>query len=217
MRQLFQSERRCVASLFQAKWKSELLSFPAVVTETVAEPTNPRVRHRFNCDFILDFVDWQSASCERAASAWSILPNALGAELFLIVDKATLRPTALELNGGGAFPMAHFAKYLDGVEVAVREALRHCDEGKPISREVLQCTSVRRAAFARILVVGNEITFLYFPNETMPAMRGKCVSLASAEDRLVECYYDLGQIVCFDGWVKTEIIATDQVLVAVPE
>ena len=100
MRTLFSSEKRCISNLFYMKWNGAIPSAPAIFEETIAEPANPATRPWFNCDFILDFVDYRTFASERSASACSVLPNALGAELFLVVEKATLSPTALELNGG---------------------------------------------------------------------------------------------------------------------
>jgi len=148
-----------------------------------------------------------------------VLPNALGAELFLIVDKATLAPTALELNGGCAYSIKYYATLVGLVEESLREAvkLRKPRQTGRQWREVFQCIPIRHAAFARILVVGNDVTFLYFSEETTPVMRGRRVDLAQQDDREICFYIDGDEIVCFDGWVRVEITRTERTLVALPK
>jgi hypothetical protein len=218
MRTLFVSERRCVSSLFRMKWNYQIHSAPLVLTETIAEPPNPRRRPWFNCDFILDFVDYRTFTSERSAAACSVLPNALGAELFLVVEKATLLPTALELNGGRAFSMKHYASYIDVVEAAIEGAMvsaRGRNVGLPWNG-LSQVVSIERAAFARVLVVGSDVTFLYCPNETTPVVRGQRFSLVQADDREIDCYAEGKDIICFDGWIRTEVASSERVLVSVP-
>jgi hypothetical protein len=219
MRALFASERRCILNLFQMKWGGEVSRAPVVLGETIAEPIRPKRKPWFNCDFILDFVDWRTARSERSAAACSVLPNALGAELFLIVDKATLSPTALELNGGGAFPIARYANYIGIVEAAIQEAIASPDGRETDLPQIKSSiiTSVAAAAFARVLVVGDDITFLLCPEETKPVMRGQRFGLAQADDREVHCYVDGDECVCLDGWIKTEVTASERVLVSLPE
>jgi len=187
------------------KWGGDVCRAPAILSESIAEPTNPRRKPWFNCDFILDFVDWRSLTSERSGAACSVLPNALGAELFLIVEKASLSPTALELNGGGAFGIAHYASYIGVVEAAIQEAIAsRGGQGAGLPQiEWSHVTSVARAAFARVLVVGSDITFLFCPRVTRPVMRGECLGLAQANDREIDCYLDGQECVCFDGWIRT--------------
>lgn len=219
MRPLFLSETRCVLNLFQKKWGERSLVIPHILTETIATPARVTRRPWFNCDFILHFVDWRPPRSQRTAAGCSILPNALGAELFLVVEKETLSPTALELNGGGAFTMDHYDRYIDIVETAVREALvvshernaqLHKDGSPGISR-------VKEAAFARILIVGNDITFLYSPGRhTISSIEGRRVTLSQAEDRQIDCYLQAEEVLCFDGWIRTEVITTKHMLVSMP-
>jgi hypothetical protein len=219
MRALFASERRCVSNLFQMKWNGQIRSAPFVLTETTAEPTNPNKKPWFNGDFILDFIDWRALKSERSASACSVLPNALGAELFLVVEKDTLLPTALELNGGGAFSIKYYAKYIDYVEAAVCDTLSGlCNQVSGLTlKRLSQVTPITKAAFARVLVVGSDITFLYSPTDTIPVMRGQRFSLTQADDREIDCYADGEDIVCFDGWIRANVNQSERVLVAVPD
>jgi hypothetical protein len=148
-----------------------------------------------------------------------VLPNALGAELFLVVEKATLSPTALELNGGGAFSIEHYTPYIDAVEAAIQEAIGSVG-GQNVGLPQLdpsKVTSVTKAAFARVLVVGSDVTFLYCPSIATPAMRGQRFNLAQADDREIDCYVDGEECVCFDGWIRTDVTTGERVLVSLPE
>jgi hypothetical protein len=216
MRPLFTSEKRCVLNLFRAKWGRELLDMPTVVSETIAHAADAARTPWFNCDFILDFVDYRAFRSERSAAVCSVLPNALGAELFLIVEKATLVPTALELNGGGAFPIGHFAEYIHVVEATVHKALTSLRTDVPQIRWP-EAISIRKAASARVLVVGSDITFLYFTEDTTPAMRGQRVNLVERDDKEIRCYTDGDKVVCFDGWITTEVRVSERVLVSLPK
>src|SRR5688572_14132294 len=123
MRTLFASEERCIRNLFHLRWQRDLRFTLDVITEIILEPATSEAKPWFNCDFILDFVDSRTFASDRASAVCSVLPNALGAELFLIVAKSTLRLTALELNGGTAFPIEDYQEYIDGVESAIESAM----------------------------------------------------------------------------------------------
>jgi hypothetical protein len=219
MRPLFTSEKQCVSNLFESKWKGDVAPAPAVLSESIAEPAGQAERPWFNCDFILHFVDWGTVKSKRSAAVCSVLPNTIGAELFLIVEKATLSPTALELNGGSAFSIRYYGSYIDVAEAALRAAVerRGCRETALLRNELTGSIPIRMAAFARILVVGNDVTFLYFPSETRPVMRGKRVSLVRRDACEIDFYADGDEIVCFDGWVRVDVSATERVLVALAE
>lgn len=219
MRNLFVSEKRCISNLFEMKWKGHFHSPPSVLSETIATPPKPRIKPWFNCDFILDFIDWRAHTSERSASVCSVLPNALGAELFLIVDKSTLLPTALELNGGGAFSMKYYASYIDIVEAAIQDALAGLESQNVslLTRVSSHITRFRKAAFARLLVVGSDVTFLYCPTLTKLVMRGQRYNLVQVDDVEIDCYVNGADIACFDGWIRWEVARSEQLLVSLPE
>jgi len=216
VRALFASEQRSVSNLWQMLWGHDVPRAPTVVSEMIAGPSNPRKTPWFNCDFIFNFVDWRTFRAERSASACSVLPNALGAELFLIVEKATLAPTALELNGASAFPIGHYATWIAIVEAAIHRALDEPEKlrGKWPLGQMSKSVRIEAAAFARVLVVEGDVTFLYFPHDTTPLMRGKRICLVSRDDARIDCYVDDDTVICFDGWVRTSVTHTDATLVA---
>jgi hypothetical protein len=218
MRNLFASERRCISNMSRMKWGHVVEPEPSVLREYYSEPVGRRGGRRFNCDFALEFVDRFEMWPESMATAASILPNALGAEVFLIVEKATLSPMALELVGGDAFSIKHYASLIDVVEAAIQQAmkLREVRRTGPPWRELVEFVSIEEAAFARLLVVGSDITFLYSPSVTTPVMRGQRFNFAQADDREIDCYLDGKECVCFDGWIRTESTTSERVLVSLP-
>jgi len=219
MRAPFSSERRCISNLIEMEWRSPLRFAPTIVSEYIAPPIDPGKRPWFNCDFTLDFIDPRTASSEHVATMSPVLPNTLGAEVFLVVQKELLAPMRLELIGGGAFSIKYYTSYLDNVEAAIREAveLRERRETRVPWHEMVEAASMRRAAFARLLVVGTDATFLYFPGETAPLTRGQRFSLVQRDDRDIDCYVDGDKVVCFDGWIRAEVTPTERTLVALPK
>jgi len=219
MRRLFTSETRCISNMIRMKWGVCIESELSVLREYYSEAARQRTGHVFNCDFALEFVDRFVTWPDTMATAASILPNTLGAEVFLIVEKGTFNPMALELIGGEAFPVKHYASLIEVVEAAVQEAMESArrPETEYPWKELMEVISMQKAAFARLLVVGSDATFLYFPTDTTPLMRGQCLNLAQGDDREIHCYVDGHQIVCFDGWVRTHVTRTERMLVALPE
>lgn len=218
MRTLFASEKRCVSNLINLKWGKLLHTLPSIVSEYIDQSANCKIRPSFNCNFSLNFVDPRTASFDTAATMSPVLPNTLGAELFLVVERDTTNPIRLELLGGDAFPLRHYTTYVDIIETSIREAIRSRTHPftSALSTKALTNILMRKAAFARLLVVGCDATFLYFPNETTPIMRGKCFTIAHDEDTEIYCYIDGDIVVCFDGWLRVKVTPTEQTLAALP-
>ena len=61
---------------------------------------------------------------------------------------------------------------------------------------------MRKAAFARLLVVGSDATFLYFAAKTPRVIRGQRLNLVQQDDREIDCYFDGEEFVCVDGWIR---------------
>jgi hypothetical protein len=202
----------------QAKWGVAVEPRP-IVREFCPEVPRRWVGQVFNQDFAIEFFDRLLAWPESAATAASILPNTLGAELFLTVEKGTLSPMVLELIGGDALRPKHFSGLIEDVDTAVRDAVRlneHREHAAPGSR-LIDCASMCNAAFVRLLVVGTDITFLYFPRTSVPAARGQCLNLVRRDNREIDCYVDGEECVCFDGWIRTELTTSERVLVSLRE
>ena len=230
MRNLFLSEKRCISNLMQQKWGTRLHSEPAVLREHSSEPLTASKAPNFNCDFVLDFVEDFTEWRDRDGTMNTALPNTFGADLYLFVETRTFSPLHFELMFGGAFSMKYYIPYIARVEAAVRDAVASQEGvgsaraprsgwdsiGKQSRRELLRRVAVRESASARVLVVGNDICFLYFPSDRTPVMRGSRFDLAESDDRQIACYLDGDEIVCFDGWVRTEVAGSDGVLIALP-
>lgn len=218
MRNLFLSEKRCVANLMQGKWGVGLRSEPIVVKERFSEPVRKEKGPKFNCDFVLDFVEDFLEVRERDGTMNTALPNTLGADVYLFVERPSLHPLHLELMFGEAFSIKFYSQYIARTEAAIREAVLSQRLAAKLSQSaLLQRLPVKKAACARVLVVGGDVCFLYFPSEAVPVMRGLRFDLAESDDRHIACYLDDEEIVCFDGWIKTDVTRSERVLVAQPE
>jgi hypothetical protein len=218
MRTLFLSEKRCISNLMEEKWGVGMQSEPPVLKEYSAEPLRVGKRLSFNRDFSLDFVEDFTESRQREGTMNTALPNTFGTDLYLFVETPTLNPLHFELMFGEAFSIKYYAPYIKRVEAAVRDAVLSQQGIGILSREaLLQRVPLKKSASARVLVVGGDVCFLYFPSEAVPVMRGSYFDLAESGDRHIACYLDGDEIVCFDGWIRTEVAASDRVLVAQPE
>ncbi len=218
MRALFASETRCISNLLQMQWKKQFHSAPEIVSEYITEPSGSSGKPLFNCDFTLEFVERPIPPLAHLVALASVLPRALGAELFLVVEKHTLSPLMLELIGGPAFPIEHYAPYVHVVEATIGRILGNHQQRRrewPFGN-VVDAIPIRKAAFARVLVVGKDVTFLYFPHDTRPVMCGQRINLASSDSQHIDCYLDEGRVVCFDGWVRTNVVRGEHTLVALP-
>ena len=198
------------------EWGQRLEREPSFIVESISEEGRKPRQPYFNADFMLDFVDRDANWSKSKITMSPILPNTLGAELFLAVEEGTLRPMRLELMGGGAFPVRHYAKYIDSIETAIKKAMnipqvsnRLC--GKAVSQEF----SVGASAFARIMVIQKDICFLVCPKYLLPTMRGEHSSLVREKDCEIDCYIDGEEVVCFDGWLSTDVTWSEWKLVAI--
>lgn len=224
MRQLFLSESRCIGNLMKSGWGESLNSIPSVLAESI-DSGRTRDNARFNNDFCLDFVDPSVSNYEHITTSTSILPNSLGPEVFLTVERETFAPMRLELMWGASFPFTYFKDHIALVEHALREALLSwLDIPSPMGSDVAQperlnldvSQAISRSAFARVMVVGDDVCFLCFPNHAAPAMRGAAQTIARADTHGIDVLVDGKNIVCLDGWVRTHVPRKDEILVALP-
>ena len=127
---------------------------------------------------------------ETEAYCTSVLPNTLGSDIFVSLDKHSLAPVRTELLTGDAFPLRYFKEYIEIIEYHM-DKLSH-----PIT--------IRNASYCRIFVIDNSISFLAFTNDSLPVMRGKRQQLCSDACASVVCAKDSVSLVYVDVWIRTE-------------
>jgi hypothetical protein len=199
------------------KWGVTLKADPMVLKESAWEPLKSGKPAKFNSDFILDFVEDFTAWPGSAGTMNTILPNTFGAEAYLYVDTAAFAPLHFEVMAGAAFSIKYYAPYIERVETAIRDAvLSQQGIDRPSQQALLRRVPLRKSACARVLVVGGDVCFLYFPSDGVPVMRGSQFDLAESNDCHIACYLDGAETVCFDGWIRTEVTHGERVLVAQP-
>jgi hypothetical protein len=143
--------------------------------------------------------------------ARSVLPNTIGADVFVTVDKDSLAPLVVTMQQGAAFPIRYFRNYVAEVESLLRTQCRHSAVAARAS-----IGSLDASGYCRILVVGNEITFLVYPQSNEPVNTGSIITLHEAENAGVQAVIDSNSIVAIDGWLKTATRESDYKLWAVP-
>lgn len=217
MRALFLSEKRCISNLMQEKWGTAIQSDPQVYREYLEPSSAVARRPDFNSDFVIDFVDDFTALPDWEGTMQTALPNTLGTDLYLFVQTSSFTPLRFEMMFGKAFSIDDFGKYIEHVESTVIDAVTCLSAVNRVFKQtLLQQASIAKSRYARILVVGGDICFLYFPSEDMPVRRGEQFDLATDNDRRIACHLTGDEIVCFDGWIRTDVVVGDQTLVVQP-
>lgn len=202
MRDLFLSEQRYIRNILLRNVGREWTPIRPVLSEYHAPPQLGPQQPRFNIDFVLRFVE-PAAMPEHKSFCARVLPNTMGAEVFVTVDAATGQPVMTELDSGEAFPLKYFKLYTDLVEseLANLKVPMH----------------FQASGYCRVFVIEGDICFLSFPDDTAPAIRGEKVVLQDDDDSSIVSYVERNQLVCVDGWMKTNIPRSDGCLVAEPQ
>ena len=224
-RKLFESEKRIMRNIALEHLGHEPSRAEFVYLETYCPTRRQGGGGQFNSDFRLQLderdlseIDF-SPGCAGGMSP--VLPNTIGAEIFLTVEKSSDKPILLELMGGDAFGVDYFGRYIRDVETMLKEltgcarkpTLRGSDssefiEASGLLERGIKEVSIKHCAYSRILVVGSDICFLLFPEATSPVMRGVRHTLIGSPHCEVDCYLSGSEITCLDGWVSTQVPTT---------
>lgn len=224
MRDTFLSENRIIEVV--AACHKIPITLPAMVyREFYYESLVEKDNRSFNVDFRLQLSceDLSRIDFENGCSggALAVLPNTLGAEIFLTTDKTSGKPLILELMGGGAFPSRYFNQYLQQIESTIRRLVE-----KPAIAMRFPGVSVRdfsesvrpdKTQYSRVFIVGQDICFLFFPLDGQPTIRGDRCALVNTEEMQIDCFIEGSKITCIDGWMKTEVADSEYKLVAIPQ
>jgi len=197
MRSLYLSERRFIRNLLLRHRGAEPSEYGQVMTEGYYPRRNLH-RSRFNNDFELRFV---SKLTEYECCHTTVLPNTYGADLFLTFDSRTLQPLMTELMDGEAFPIRYYKRFVAEIEAQLKS--------------LGQRVAIRRCAYSRIFVIEGDICFLAFPRESVPVIRGVQQMLHSDANMSIACAVEAGSLVYVDGWIRTDVAASDWKLIAV--
>lgn len=200
MRELFKSERRYIRNVLQQCGIA--FDGPVDVVREHYYPMSSTATKHFNIDFMLEFIAADELKDFKSHCA-SVLPNTLGAEVFVTIDVRSSRPLLTELISGEAFPIRYFKTYILAVEATLGRSLLNVNLGN--------------CAFCRIFVVGNDICFLASPTDRIPAQRGQRSQLRTGEEESIDAYFEGNELVCVDGWIRTEVKQSEWKLVATPE
>lgn len=228
MRILFASEQRCTRNLF-AKYFDSGTDFdePLVVAEHYCAPRVVARGPRFNIDFMLEFVPWAEMPQHIKSIGSTILPNSIGSDLFLTFEQPSKRVILLHLMAGEAFPIKHYRRYIESIESVLRRVTSYESEAGIASPDLGRLTSsvrgadlakycrIRKSAYCRLMVVEGDACFLFFPSLTSPEMRGERLTLLNSGQGRVDCYAEAGHVICFDGWIPSQVINSERKLEAI--
>jgi len=248
MRELFISEHEYLSSLIYQETKKTMCKNFKVIREAYSEPgvlqrcflrgkdRNKPIpikptRQHFNCNFELDFKEW-GRHTERRGIVMSLLPNTLGCELIVSLDKDGVSPMHMELLGGEAFSIKYYKRYINEIEEKIDSLLRAKNQWFPSSEQFSQATAhdilsdtdlstarvpLKKMKYLRIFILRDKIYFLSFKSMTKPAHFGTRYSILNEDDERIDCCFDGKELVCLDGWIKTVPAApSDRYLLAEP-
>ena len=229
-RKLFESEKRIIRNVALKHLGHEARHAELVYLETYYAPRRQGER-QFNSDFRLQLderdlseIDF-SPGCTGGMSP--VLPNTIGAEIFLTVEEPSHKPILLELMGGEAFPIRYFASYIRDVEILLNRLgdaagkptpprSDSSDSVKPSGhvQTGVKDISVKQSAYSRILVVESDICFLIFPEAASPVMGGVRHTLVRSPQCEVHCFRTGSDVTCLDGWISTQVPVSEYRLAA---
>ncbi len=127
----------------------------------------------------------------------------MGAEVFVTINTVTGEPVMTELLSGEAFSLKYYRRYADQVEAEIARL------GVPLR--------FRRAEYCRMFVIGGDVCFLLFPDDSEPSVRGTRKLLRDDDAGVIAAYVEGDELVCVDGWLQTEVPERGEwVLVAEP-
>jgi hypothetical protein len=127
----------------------------------------------------------------------------MGAEVFVTVDAETGRPLMTELDSGEAFSLKDFNPYIERIEFELgrlRLPMRF-----------------KASSYCRVFVIGDDICFLAYSDDVVPVNRENRNVLRTDIEASVVTYTVDDKLVCVDGWIKTDLVASEWFLVAEPE
>ena len=201
MRELFLSEQRYVSNIIRSKTGVTLQHFDPVLVEYYEQPRRQSANH-FNTDFFLQFVP-QGKLGDPDVYSTTILPNTIGADIFVAVEQKTLRLLRTELLFGDAFSIEYYSEFCQKIE------------------ERLELYGYRfrltKCAYCRVFVIENDICFLVFPTEKTPIASLDKRVLCSESDATIQYAIDRDGVVYFDGWIRTLVIKSEQMVIATQE
>jgi hypothetical protein len=172
--------------------------FPPVVEEYHHPPRRPVRGRSFNTDYVLRFVPKGTLPAYRSFCA-RVLPCTMGAEVFLTVDANTLRPLLTELVSGEAFQLRDFKPHVELLEAE-------------LARLDISLT-LRKCDYCRMFVIDDEICFLIFPVGLATEL-GARTMLRHDADSAIASHVVSRQLVCVDGWLRTEVCPSERILEA---
>jgi len=196
MRSLFLSEERILDQMI----RNETGSVPDLRGVLVVRETHSKSRGNpaFNCGFFLEFGRRIANANETRCITRSILPQAIGLEMFLVIDKNSHLPISLELLTGEGLRMRDFRDphlYLD-------EFLNRLSGSTDALGGLAIPRSIAEFGYTRLVWMYEEIAFLLF-SECYSAsgdVDAQCLH-NKADDHAISVV-TRGKQCCVDGWVK---------------
>jgi hypothetical protein len=198
MRELLDSEKRCIERMMQYKWNMLPPTYPIVYKEHYVRERQAPSASAVNDDFSIYFADRRSLPRDQEGMAVSALPNLVGAELYLYVEAKTHVPLVFELMGASRLPRSLLQPSLDHVVATLRASE---------ARDVGDCIAFSKLRFSRILHVLDDIVFTFcFDSATLNfplEQRQQVTSSTSGETTLL---LRDGSVVGVDGWLHSPTV-----------
>ena len=235
MNDLFCSEKQCVLDLLH-KIKIDGANIAMdIESKMYAKPRRPGLC-MFNCDFLYFFkrkTDSPVSQFNISGIGEAILPQTMGVEVYVCVEKDTQYLISFDLVGGEGFSIKYYKKYISKIESSIDAVIAKMTSFHPSKEQYtndaldakLQVEvfadyrkPLAKCRYLRVFVIDGIIYFLAFPKDEIPEQRGTSYCLIENELARVDCGFDSEGIVYLDGWLKTERQdKTDRYLVSLLE
>lgn len=218
MRELFLAEQKTLTLMAHKAWGIEFAALPSVLTELTEETGSSDAGNTLICDYVLEFVERPLPEGKFLTACEPILPNVVGADVFLTVEKATHRPLILETMNVSALS-------LDDLSPWIREFRRFLKTLFPASsvkghpqlapafhtfiandaeNDASSFNWIRELSLASLAVLADNICFSLFAEGQLHSIPvpGERLTVPGRFD--VQCYSEGSHIVLLSGWVRTE-------------
>lgn len=192
MRPLFLFEQKTINAVLEPALGLNVPLPSDVVFEWYDAPTLDHPQ--FNRDFCVGFTQRSTMQSTRSYCS-AILPNTIGSDVFLTVERETNRPLMLEQMFGAAFSISYFRKYVEEIEYVLKQG----------SAEIFQDFSVARCRMAHVLVVNSIVCFLLCPHDATPRYSGERRIVVDAPSGHIDYAAADGRIAYIDGWLSTSV------------
>lgn len=215
---IFEFERRAVRNTIAARpvpWDG------IVPEECKTQGLGGRVSS-FNEDYMVLFVDQETLAQGHKSAVASLLPDVVGADVFVTTDPVTKKIVLINLLGGEVFPPRQYRQYLSKLAVALAGLECPLDVEVPLYPGLSLATPVswRKLITWPVVyawVIHGELCFFLGERQVWAARDAGAqrLDLRFEDDSHFVAHIDSGRIAAIEGWMRVPVFESEWKLMAV--